>query len=131
LIFKVLDVSPTARIARHVADLEQQYGRVTACCVALKGQANITALGYEVNIRLALTRGRQVDMSRTPKTDERRCDLSFAINDVSSGRDGPLVVLDVQPLGRWRQTSKRSSAGFAYRDDSSYSSIITKADASG
>jgi cold shock CspA family protein len=36
---------------------------------------------YEVNIRLALPNGREVDIGRTPRADERQADLSFAIND--------------------------------------------------
>ena len=36
---------------------------------------------YEVNIRLALPDGREVNVDRTPKADERHSNLSFAIND--------------------------------------------------
>ena len=36
---------------------------------------------YEVNIRLVLPNGREVDVGRTPQADERHADLSFAIND--------------------------------------------------
>jgi cold shock CspA family protein/ribosome-associated translation inhibitor RaiA len=83
--FQGVDAGPRTReaIARHVDQLEQRCGRVTACRVVLKGPGDRHRTGgqYEVNIRLALPDGREVDISRTPKADERHSDLSFAIND--------------------------------------------------
>jgi cold shock CspA family protein len=83
--FQDLDASPRTReaIAKHVHELEQRYGRVTACRVVLKGPGKHHRSGglYEVNIRLSLPDGREADISRTPKVDERHSDLSFAIND--------------------------------------------------
>ena len=72
-----------ASIQHHVAELEQRYGRVTACRVVLKGPGGHQRTGglYEVNIRLALPNGREVNVSRTAQADERLADLSFAIND--------------------------------------------------
>ena len=72
-----------ASIEKHVADLEQRYGRVTACRVVLKGPGGHHRTGglYEVNIRLALPNGREVNVGRTAQADERQADLSFAIND--------------------------------------------------
>jgi len=56
---------------------------VTACRVVLKGPGGHHQTGglYEVNIRLALPDGRDVNVVRTPKADERHDDLPFAIND--------------------------------------------------
>jgi cold shock CspA family protein len=70
-------------IAGHVAQLEQRYGRVTSCRVALKGPSGHHQNGglYEVNIRLALLNGREVNIGRTAQVDERYADLTFAIND--------------------------------------------------
>jgi cold shock CspA family protein/ribosome-associated translation inhibitor RaiA len=70
-------------IVRHVAQLEQRYGRVTSCRVALKGPSGHHQNGglYEVNIRLALPDGRQVNIGRTAQADERHANLTFAIND--------------------------------------------------
>lgn len=70
-------------IERHVAQLEHFFGRITACRVGLKGPGGHHRTGglYEVNIRLALPDGREVNISRTPKADERHGDLEFAIND--------------------------------------------------
>lgn len=83
--FQDQDVSPAIRaaIADHIAALEQRYGRVTACRVVLKGPGQHHRSGglYEVNIRLTLPDGREVDISRTPQNDERHADLPFAIND--------------------------------------------------
>jgi cold shock CspA family protein len=72
-----------AAIEQHVAQLEQRYGRVTACRIVLKAPGGHHRTGglYEVNIRLSLPNGREVDVGRTPPADERHADVSFAIND--------------------------------------------------
>ncbi len=72
-----------AAIEQHLAELERRYGRVTACRVMLKAPGGHHRTGglYEVNIRLALPNGREVNVGRTPPADERHADLSFAIND--------------------------------------------------
>ena len=70
-------------IAKHVAQLEQRYGRVTSCRIALRAPGGHHQNGglYEVNIRLALPNGREVNVGRTAPADERHADLTFAIND--------------------------------------------------
>jgi ribosome-associated translation inhibitor RaiA len=70
-------------IAEHVSELERQYGRATACRVVLKAPGGHHRTGglYEVNIRLALPEGREVNVDRTAQADERHSDLTFAIND--------------------------------------------------
>lgn len=70
-------------VADHVAQLEERWGRITACRVVLKGPGLHHRKGglYEVHIRLALPDGREVNVSRTPTEDERHSDLTFAIND--------------------------------------------------
>jgi len=70
-------------IATHVAQLEERWGRITACRVVLKapGQRHRKGGLYEVHIRLALPDGREVNVARTPPADERHADLNFAIND--------------------------------------------------
>jgi len=70
-------------LAKHVDDLEQHFGRVTACRVVLKAPGGHHRTGglYEVNIRLALPDGREVNVDRTAQADERHSDLDFAIND--------------------------------------------------
>jgi cold shock CspA family protein/ribosome-associated translation inhibitor RaiA len=70
-------------IANRVAELEDRYGRMTACRVVLKGPGAHHQTGglYEVNIRLALPNGREVNVARTPVADERHSDLTFALDD--------------------------------------------------
>ena len=69
-------------ITTHIADLEQRCGRITACRVVLKAPGGHHHIGlYEVNIRLALPNGREVNVARTAQQDERYTDVDFAIND--------------------------------------------------
>jgi len=70
-------------IAKHVAQLEQRWGRITACRLVLKGpgQHHRTSGLYEVHIHLALPDGREVNVERTPPADERHADLTFALDD--------------------------------------------------
>ncbi len=70
-------------IAKHVAQLEERWGRVTACRVVLKGPGQHHQAGglYEVHIRLALPDGRAVEVRRTAPADDRRTDLTFALNN--------------------------------------------------
>lgn len=83
--FQDAEVSPQVRtaVADHVVRLEQRFGRITACRVVLKGPGGHHRQGgpYEVNIRLALPNGREVNVGRTAQKDERHGDLAFAIND--------------------------------------------------
>jgi cold shock CspA family protein len=70
-------------IEKHVAELEQRWGRITACRLVLKGpgQHHRTSGLYEVHIRLALPDGREVNVERTPPADERHANLTFALDD--------------------------------------------------
>jgi ribosomal subunit interface protein len=83
--FQGISVTPELRktIAKHVADLERRFSRITSCRVVLKGPGGHHRTGglYEVNIRLALPDGREVNIGRTAHADERHSDLTFAIND--------------------------------------------------
>jgi len=83
--FQDMTSTPKAHdaIAYRVAQLEQRYGRLTACRVVVKGPGGHHRAGglYEVNIHLALPNGREVNVARTASADERHSDLSFAIND--------------------------------------------------
>lgn len=83
--FQGMDATPYVRtaITEHVAELERRCGRITACRVVLKGPGGHHRTGglYEVNIRLALPDGREVNVDRTAQADERHSDLDFALND--------------------------------------------------
>lgn len=71
------------RIAGRIAELEQFFGRITACRVVLKGAGGHHRTGgpYEVRIHLALPDGKAVDVGRVPQKDERHAEIGFAIND--------------------------------------------------
>ena len=83
--FQGMDATPYVRtaITEHVAELERRCGRITACRVVLKAPGGHHRTGglYEVNIRLALPDGREVNVDRTAQADERHSDLDFALND--------------------------------------------------
>jgi cold shock CspA family protein len=83
--FQGLTAPPSVEdsIARHVAELEQRYGRATACRVVVKGPGGHHHTGglYEVHVRLALPDGQEVNVERTPPADERYADLTFAIDN--------------------------------------------------
>ena len=72
-----------AAIARHVAQPEKRFGRITACRVALKGPGQHRRTGglFEVHIRLALPDDKEVNVGHKPDADERHADVNFAIND--------------------------------------------------
>jgi ribosome-associated translation inhibitor RaiA len=72
-----------AAIGKHVAQLEERWGRITACRVVLKAPSAHHHSGglYEVHIHLSLPDGREVNVERTPTADERHADPTFAIDD--------------------------------------------------
>ena len=69
-------------VAKHVAELESRFGRLTACRVLIKSPGGHHRTGglYEVNIHLSLPNGREVAIGRTATADERLADLPFAVN---------------------------------------------------
>lgn len=83
--FQGISADPAVRsvISEHVHELESRFGRITACRVVLKapGSRHQTGGLYEINIRIVLPDGREVNVARTPTEDERHSDLNFAVND--------------------------------------------------
>ena len=83
--FQEMVASPAVQelITNHLKKLEQRYGRITAGRIVVKGPGKHHQTGglYDINIRLALPDGREVNIGRTAKADERHSDLPFAIND--------------------------------------------------
>ena len=83
--FKGLDADSRLRdvIKTHVDELESRFGRVTACRIMLKAPSEHHRTGgqFEVHIRMALPGGREVNVGRTPRADERHSDIDFAISD--------------------------------------------------
>jgi hypothetical protein len=64
-------------IAQHVAELEQRFGRITACHVSVvgPGEHHKSSGHYQVHVRLALPDGREVNADRSPTADARLSDL--------------------------------------------------------
>lgn len=83
--FQGMEAKPDIRAAieKRVAELEQRYGRVTACRVVLKHPSGHHRTGglYEVHVHVALPNGRELNVGRTPAADERNADVWFALND--------------------------------------------------
>lgn len=83
--FENLTASPElqAAIEQHISELEKRYGRVTAGRITVRGPGDRHKTGgqYQVSIRLALPEGRDVNVGRTPKEDERYADLTYAVDD--------------------------------------------------
>src|SRR3546814_17188605 len=69
------------RIDERIAQLEDRYGRITACRIMVRGpRGRHRTMGhYEVTIYLTLPDGRQVDIERAPSQDERFSNPCFAI----------------------------------------------------
>jgi cold shock CspA family protein len=83
---------------------------------------------YEVNIRLALPNGREVNVERTAPADERHSDLAFALNDAfkrarrrlqdhARRLQGQVKQHDVQPMGTVARLDPTGEFGFLETDD--------------
>jgi len=85
LDFQGMDANNLVRdcVLKQVHVLEERFGRITACRVVVKAPGEHHRNGglYEINIRLSLPQGREVDIGRTAAEDERHANLAFALND--------------------------------------------------
>ena len=83
--FQGMNASDRVRVEidQQIAVLEERFGRVTACRVVVKAPSGRHKNGgqYEINIKLGLPSGREVNIGRTVCEDERHADLAFALND--------------------------------------------------
>jgi cold shock CspA family protein/ribosome-associated translation inhibitor RaiA len=76
-----------ASVMKNVAVLEQRFGRITACRVVVKApsERHRTGGACEVTIRLSLPQGREVDIGRSERAEnrnaERDADAAIAVND--------------------------------------------------
>ncbi len=70
-------------VVQHIAQLEKRFGRITACRVAVAEPSAHHHSGgqYAVAVHLALPDGREVNIDRTARQDERFADPAFAVND--------------------------------------------------
>jgi cold shock CspA family protein len=125
--FQGLPPSESTReaIAAHVAGLENRFGRLTSCRVVLKGPGghHHTSGLYEINVRLGLPDGREVNIARTPNRDIRHGDLNFAINDAFKRArrrlqdnvrrmQGQVKTHEVQPVGTVTLLNPERGFGF-------------------
>ncbi len=108
-------------IDQHIAELEQRWGRITACRVVLIGPGQRHHKGglYGVRIRLALPDGREVNVERTPPADERHADLTFALNDA------------FKRARRQLQDQVRRAQGQVKRHESAPTATVVRLDPSG
>jgi len=85
IVFEGVPATPQIKdaIDVHLAELERRWGRITACRVVVKGPGQRHRQGglYDVHIRIALPDGREVNVTRTPLSDQRHSDLTFAVDD--------------------------------------------------
>lgn len=83
--FQGMDAEPQVRAAidKHVAQLEERFGRITDARVVLKAPSGRHRTGglYEISIHLSLPDGREVNIGRVRQDDERFADLNYALND--------------------------------------------------
>lgn len=132
IAFQEMVASPAVHdmIENHVKKLEELYGRITACRIVVNGPGKHHKTGgqYDVNIRVALPDGREVNVGRTPKDDERYSDLPFAINDAfkRAGRqlqddarrmEGAVKVHEGQPIGTVVRLDPAGEFGFLRSGD--------------
>lgn len=114
-----------ASIDRHIAELESRFGRLTAGRVVVRGPGDRHRTGgqYQVSVRLALPDGREVNIGRTPRQDERYADLTFALDnafkrarrrlqDQSRLMQGQTKQHENQPLGTVIRVDPSGEFGF-------------------
>ena len=117
-------------IEEHVAELERRFGNITACRIVVKSPGGHHRKGglYEINIRVALPDGREVNVERTPVEDERHGDLAFALNDAFKRArrqlqdnvrelEGQVKQHEVQPLGTVKSINTAGDFGFIETND--------------
>lgn len=70
-------------ILEHVDALEQLYGRLTACHVAIKvpDKHHRSSGLFSANIHMTLPGGIDINIDHTPQADDRFSSPQFAVND--------------------------------------------------
>jgi cold shock CspA family protein len=100
-------------VRHHMDMLEKKFQRISSGRIIVKwpGEHHRSGGLYEINIRLRLPTGKEVDVSRTSHLDERHADFNFALNDAFKRArrqlqdkvrklQGKVKVLEGQPVGR-------------------------------
>jgi cold shock CspA family protein len=130
--FQGLEAKPelSSAIDKHIGQLEERFGRVTAGRIVVKGPGGRHRTGglYEINIRLSLPEGREVNIARTPQNDERHADLNYALNDAFKRArrqlqdqvrklQGQVKQHEGPPLGTVTELDPLGEFGFLETDD--------------
>ena len=70
-------------VVEHVDSLEQLYGRLTACHIAIKGpdKHHRTSGLFSAKIHMTLPGGIDINVDHTPQADNRFSSPQFAVND--------------------------------------------------
>jgi len=97
---------------QKISAFENRFGRIAAGRIVIKAPSARHRSGghYEINIRLRLPGGKEVDISKTPDPDERHARFSFAVNDAfrRAGRqldklvdriEGEMKAHEAPPIG--------------------------------
>ena len=119
-----------ACVTKHIDSLEERFGRITACRVVIRApsERHRTGGAHEIMIRLALPQGREVDIARSAKADERHADPLFALNDAfkrarrrlqdhAKRMRGDVKTHDGPPIGTVRQFDEAAGFGFLETPD--------------
>lgn len=97
---------------QKISAFEKRFGRIASGRITVKAPSARHRSGglYEINIRLRLPGGKEVDISRTPDPDERHANFRFAVNDAfkraqrqlekqAERLEGEVKLHEAQPLG--------------------------------
>lgn len=119
-----------AAILKQLDQLEERFGRITAGRVVFKAPGGHHRTGglYEINIRLSLPEGREVNVGRTAQNDERHSDMNFALNDAfkrarrqlqdrSHRLQGKVKAHEAPPIGAVTQLDPSGEFGFIETSD--------------
>jgi cold shock CspA family protein/ribosome-associated translation inhibitor RaiA len=119
-----------ACVLKHVAVLEQRFGRITACRVVIKApsERHRTGGACEITIRLSLPQGREVDIGRSEKPDDRHADAVVALNDAfkrarrrlqdhARRMRGHVKSHDAPPIATVKRFDEVSGFGFLETED--------------
>jgi len=123
------DVRLRDEINGHISGLEERFGRITGCRVVIKAPGGHHRTGqYDVNVRLALPNGGEVNVGRTATADERFTNVDYAINhafkrarrrlqDYVRRLQGQVKTHTPEPSGTVIQLDPSGEFGFLESDD--------------
>lgn len=102
----------TTLFQQKVEAFEKKFGRIAAGRIVVRAPSARHRSGglFDINIRLRLPGGKEVDISKTPDPDERYANFNFAVNDAFrraqrqllkhvDKMEGEVKVHEEQPIG--------------------------------